>query len=578
MKALILAAGLGTRLLPYTETTPKPLFTIGGRPLLDILIRTLQDAGCREIMINTHHLHEKIESFIADQKYTLPVYTRYEPVILGTGGAIKNVADFWDNEPFMVINSDIVTDYCLKDVYEFHLNHKHPVTLVLHNDPEFNTVSVDKDNFITDFFPSATHLTLNTSHLTLLTSHFSLLTFTGIQVLNPEILDFIPADVFSTSIDAYKKLMATGKKIKGFISPNSFWKDIGTPERYKEIAKEKMTEELRNKESGVRSQKSALKSQQMKGDGSDRKWYRITLSEDIQRSVIMADHGIKNQQGRCEAESFVRIGSHLYSKGIPVPEIYNYDIFSGLVFMEDLGNLHLQDIVKNTKNTDEIIFFYQSVIDSLIKMSLSGAEGFDTAWTYQSAFYDKELILERECRYFVDVFLIGYLKKSVSFEDMKDEFIFLADKALEFSVNGFMHRDMQSRNIMAFPNLKCGSDSPYNFYFIDFQSGRIGPLQYDLASLLIDPYVALPRSVQEQLLEYCIKNLSALIRLDPEKFRICYRYCSVTRNLQMLGAFGYLSKVKGKSFFEQYIPIALNSLRANLSAIDKDDLAEKLCE
>ncbi len=562
MKAMILAAGFGTRLLPYTKNTPKSLFTIGGRPLLDILIRTLQDAGCSGIMINTHHLHEKIEYFITAQQYTIPVYTRYEPVILGTGGAVKNVADFWDNEPFMVINSDIVTDYCLKDVYEFHLNHKHPVTLVLHNDPEFNTVSVDKKKFVTDFSPSA--------------SHFSLLTFTGIQVLNPEILDFIPAGLFSTSIDAYKKLMAAGKKIKGFISPNSYWKDIGTPERYKEIAIEKMTEEFRSQKSGVRSQKPTVITQQLKGDGSDRKWYRITLSENIQRSMIMADHGIKNQQGICEAESFVRIGSHLYSKGIPVPEIYNYDIFSGLVFMEDLGNLHLQDVIKNAKDTDEIIFYYQSVIDLLIKISLSGAEGFDTAWAYQSAFYDKNLILERECRYFADAFLRGYLNRQVSFEDMKDEFTILADKALEFSVNGFMHRDMQSRNIMAVHNLKCGNDSPYKFYFIDFQSGRIGPLQYDLASLLTDPYVALPRSVQEQLLEYCIKKLSALIQIDPEKFRICYRYCSVTRNLQMLGAFGYLSKIKGKSYFEQYIPTALNSLRENLSAIDKSDLTEKL--
>ena len=108
MKAMILAAGFGKRLLPFTEHTPKALFPVGGRPLLDIIINNLQDSGCQAIIINTHHLYQKIDSFIAQQKYTIPVYTQYEPVILGTGGAVKNVADFWDDNPFMVINGDIV--------------------------------------------------------------------------------------------------------------------------------------------------------------------------------------------------------------------------------------------------------------------------------------------------------------------------------------------------------------------------------------------------------------------------------------------------------------------------------------
>ncbi len=148
MKALILAAGFGTRLLPFTENTPKPLFTVAGRPLLDIIICNLQYAGCKAVIINTHHLYQKIDSFLDPQKYSIPVITRHEPEILGTGGAIKNVADFWDDKPFMVINSDIVTDIDLKKIYDFHLNHHHPVTLVLHDDPEFNTVSINNKSII----------------------------------------------------------------------------------------------------------------------------------------------------------------------------------------------------------------------------------------------------------------------------------------------------------------------------------------------------------------------------------------------------------------------------------------------
>jgi len=153
MKALILAAGYGTRLLPYTKITPKTLFTFSGRPLLDTIICNLIDAGCQSIIINTHHLYQQLDSFLAQQSYSIPVMTRYEPEILGTAGALKNVADFWDNTPFMVINSDVFTDINLKDVYDIHISHDHPITLVLHDDEAFNTVCLDKNGFVSGFHP-----------------------------------------------------------------------------------------------------------------------------------------------------------------------------------------------------------------------------------------------------------------------------------------------------------------------------------------------------------------------------------------------------------------------------------------
>ncbi len=106
-----------------------------------------------------------------------------------------------------------------------------------------------------------------------------------------------------------------------------------------------------------------------------------------------------------------------------------------------------------------------------------------------------------------------------------------------------------------------------DYYFIDFQGGRMGPIEYDLASLLIDPYVSLPYPVQNQLLEYCIEKLLSSVDFDPDKFRTCFRYCALTRNLQILGAFGYLSKVKGKTYFEQYIPKAVETLKKNLFSL-----------
>ena len=112
------------------------------------------------------------------------------------------------------------------------------------------------------------------------------------------------------------------------------------------------------------------------------------------------------------------------------------------------------------------------------------------------------------------------------------------------------------------------------FYFIDFQGGRLGPVQYDLASLLIDPYVGLPYSEQELLAEYCAEKISAPSRIDPAEFMKSYQYCRLARNLQILGAFGYLSKTKGKKWFEKYIPIAVQTLKTFVKELDPEEMIE----
>jgi aminoglycoside/choline kinase family phosphotransferase len=127
---------------------------------------------------------------------------------------------------------------------------------------------------------------------------------------------------------------------------------------------------------------------------------------------------------------------------------------------------------------------------------------------------------------------------------------------------GFMHRDFQSRNIM----VRDGC-----FYLIDFQGGRLGPPHYDLASLLIDPYVDLPPDLREALLDYFAARLSALGSIPPAEIRHAYRYCALSRNLQILGAYGFLTRRKGKPFFARYIPAAVRSLQANLSHFSAEE-------
>jgi len=549
MKALILAAGFGTRLRPYTNHTPKPLFSIAGRPLLDIIIDNLQKAGCEAVIINTHHLHQQIEAFVAERNYSLSVSTRYEPQILGTGGAIKNVADFWDHLPFMVINADIAADVDLAEVYRSHCRQHPAATLVLCDDPVFNSVAVEQNKWIKGFRDRGQIPEQPAERL---------LTFTGIQVLDPRVLDYIPENKAYSSIDAFKKILADEKKLQAYIAPKGKWQDIGTPERYRQTAYEIVSPlAFRNAFGDIPG--LWIKKKKLKGDGSERQWYRLKSGR---HCLIMADHGIRENHTVSEVDAFVHIGQHLYRQGVSVPQINFFDTFCGLVFLDDLGDVNLQQAARLTPNPKSLMRLYKSVIDQLIKLSLRGADNFDPAWTYQTAHYDQQLIVEKECRYFQEAFLNGYLGLRTRSQDLAADFASLAQKALQYSITGFMHRDMQSRNIMI---------KNHQVYFIDFQGGRFGPVQYDLASLLIDPYVELPDTLQAKLLDYSIDALSAMTAVEPEKFRRCYNYCSLTRNLQILGAFAYLSRVKGKHYFEDFIPAALQTLRSNLLARGQDE-------
>jgi NDP-sugar pyrophosphorylase family protein/tRNA A-37 threonylcarbamoyl transferase component Bud32 len=558
MKALILCAGLGTRLLPHTRYIPKPLFPINGKPLLDGIIQSLIQAQCRSIMINTHHLHQDIEAFLAGQRYDIPVQTCHEPQILGTGGAIHNVRDFWDQDPFMVINGDIVTDMDLKAVYDFHLHHGHPVTLVLCDFPQINSVSVDANQSVIGFDagdngPSDPDLSKDKR------TAARKLTFTGIQVIDPQVLKWIPDAPSSSSIDVYRTLIQNGMAVQACIPENCYWKDIGTPRQYQSAVLDLLSPQAFQL-AFPDAPAGPTTTTRIAGDGSDRLWQRIASAR---HSLVVADHGIHSRRDiRGECDAFVAIGRHLYDKGISVPRIYQADVFAGLVLVEDIGDVHFQSVVLNSRNVNETMAWYQSAVQLLISLSLIGGSGFDPSWTYRTPVYDKALILEKECRYFVEAFLNRYLNLDIHAQDLMDEFGTLADRALNGAMNGFMHRDFQSRNLMV---------KNSRIYAIDFQGGRTGPIQYDLASLLIDPYVDLDRSLQDRILAFCIQALSARVSVDPVSFTSAYQYCRITRNLQILGAFGYLTRVKGKPGFDAYVPAALKTLTRSLSQLGETE-------
>ncbi|MDD3581019.1 MAG: sugar phosphate nucleotidyltransferase [Desulfobacca sp.] len=224
MKAVILAAGLGTRLRPLSHRVPKPLFPILNRPLLGLLLTQLQAAGFYQIGINTHHQAAALQAFVAQYLPAgLQVHLSHEPTILGTGGGLKKLADFLGDQPFLVVNCDIVTDLNLTAIYQAH---REPAlaTLVLHDCPRFNQVWRNAAGQIAGFGQPAPPEAVG-----------SPLAFTGVQVVSPRLLDQMPSDMAINIIDQYREAIAAGDQIAAHVVQGHFWQDIGTLEAYREV-------------------------------------------------------------------------------------------------------------------------------------------------------------------------------------------------------------------------------------------------------------------------------------------------------------------------------------------------------
>jgi N-acetylmuramate 1-kinase len=296
--------------------------------------------------------------------------------------------------------------------------------------------------------------------------------------------------------------------------------------------------------------------QKISSDGSTRRFWRAAMPGK-NLCIIGAPSGNSTVE-LAEARSAWKIGRHLHAKGVAVPEIYAWDRDTGVLLFEDLGDIRLHDIVQEQfpgLHEDEGREYYRIALRQLATMQLQGYDGFEPAWCWDGPRYDVKLMLERESGYFLRAFWQGLLGQQENGE-VVEEFRDIAESAAKASTNFFLHRDFQSRNIMV---------QDGRLRFIDFQAGRLGPLGYDVASLLIDPYVALPLRFQEELVDFYSAILATRRPGSEGDFKSSYKFLTVQRNLQIVGAFAFLSKVRGKTFFTAFIHPALQSLRERLA-------------
>jgi aminoglycoside/choline kinase family phosphotransferase len=280
--------------------------------------------------------------------------------------------------------------------------------------------------------------------------------------------------------------------------------------------------------------------------GSGRKIIRLANEKDRAIGIL---YGVREENA-----AFIAFSKHFRRHGLPVPEIYAEDLSHGTYLEEDLGDTTLFEFLSKNRSGPDIvpqaIETYRKVVAVLPRFQVEAGRDLDYSVCYPNPSFDRQSIAW-DLNYFKYYFLrlAGILFNEQALED---DFSRLAEFLLAAPRDYFLYRDFQSRNIM----LRNGDP-----YFVDYQGGRKGALQYDIASLLYDAKADLPPELRQQLLDHYLDRLSSFITLDREAFlRHYYAYVYI-RIMQALGAYGFRGFYERRVHFLQSVPYALKNLR-----------------
>jgi aminoglycoside/choline kinase family phosphotransferase len=286
---------------------------------------------------------------------------------------------------------------------------------------------------------------------------------------------------------------------------------------------------------------------------SERRLYRLSHAQQSAIGVLY--------HAREENVAFVEFSRHFRSHGLPVPEIYGENLKRGAYLEEDLGNLTLYDFVsKNRSGTSispSVLEAYRKVVAVLPRFQVEAARDLNYKVCYPRDSFDRQSITW-DLNYFKYYFL---RLSGTPFNEQKLENDFRRLTAFLLKADGeyFLYRDFQSRNIM----LRDGE-----LFFLDYQGGRRGPLQYDIASLLFDAKADLPPDFRQQLLEAYLDELGKFIALDRESFLHYYYGFAYIRIMQALGAYGFRGFYERKTHFLLSVPYALANVRWLLNNVE----------
>jgi aminoglycoside/choline kinase family phosphotransferase len=279
---------------------------------------------------------------------------------------------------------------------------------------------------------------------------------------------------------------------------------------------------------------------QLPQSGSDRKYFRIT-SPGI--SVICTFNPVPE-----ENDAFVEFSKHFFAKQLPVPEIYGYLREKNIYFQSDLGDINLFIWLRNLREENRFgpgaIELYHRILDNLILFQTRGIEGLNLDFCYPHRSFDRQSMMW-DMNYF-KYMLLKLLAVPFNETHLEHDFNILADYLLEAGQDYFLYRDFQSANIM------IAGDDPW---FIDYQGGRKGAAQYDIASLLFDAKVTMPQATRDDLFDYYCDRFCSVTQSDKVKFESYYNGFSMMRLMQAMGTFGFRGLYENKpTFTESLVP------------------------
>ena len=547
-----------------------------------------------------------------------------EEKILGTGGALKNAEDFLKQGTFLVHNSDILSDINLALLLEHHQASNNLVTLAVHDYPKFNSVVVDNNGFLryvgAGLKPAPTDV--------------KRLAFTGIAVYEPAFLDFLPEGV-SSVVDAWLKAAAEGKKIgtfdicSGEFETRPYWSDIGSPDAYAATVFELLRREgetvyihpsigkcadadmqghvvieegcLLGGEISLKNcivlpgsrvgalhatplQEESLFENCIIGPG-----FKISLNETeilkisddgkqligtggSDRKYFRTGEGSKTfalMQCREDDPDFERQIEYtrLFQKhSVPVPGLIEADMDKKNALLEDAGDISLYSWLKCPRDSEDIENIYRQVLNIIVLIHTEVTENISACHLLEKRIFDYDHF-RWETDYFIKRFVEGVRNINIRNLTMLNEELHQMAVKADSVPKTVIHRDFQSQNIMVMKGQELR--------LIDYQGARLGPPAYDVASMLWDPYFCLEDEMRERLLKYYVDKMKAYYsgKFDDDIFIDSIILCRLQRHMQALGAYGFLSSVKGKKYFRKHMPEGVRLLKDDACHV-KDDYPE----
>lgn len=606
-KAIILAAGLGTRLRPLTDVLPKPLMPVWDVPLLEHTLRVLEAWGVEEIAVNTHWLPQTIEAYLAARKGTARTQISFEPEILGTGGALRPLRAFLGDEPFWMINADIAAAVAPEPLMDAFERGDGLAAVWLEPKKGPRTVEMDRKGRVTCWrspTPGVEHT----------------FTFCGLQLLSPRIFDYLPETAFCSVVEGYQRAMQAGVFVTGVTVAESYWDDAGTIDAYLRIHAEVKKLAQKQKTGGALYNAAADRL-----PATDKHFFCVGRGAKIPRTVKGVDSVIAGTTDLCsgtELKNCVIMGGTLGGAlenvvAFPVAADAPAALRAGIqglgwdparvsvAFLGERGSDRTFWRVWNGAESAVVVGYALTrpengrysghahflaaqgvrvprvradqpdaqvlVLEDWGEASLQRlmaqrprAKQIET-WYRQvvealvhfhrqgDAAARAGLVLEKpfdtelyawERALFEQELLIKRFGYAALPDDVAEELKQVAEKLLA-GKQVLVHRDFQSSNVL----FKEGA-----LALIDFQGMRLGSGAYDLASLLFDPYVNLDREMREKLAGY----YTACYAEHPDAERLLHEG-AIQRLIQALGAYGRLAGV-GQHGFTRYILPALENL------------------